>query len=39
MRKVFATGRTRSACTGCEWQSLCTTISASGYAGVAIPGA
>jgi hypothetical protein len=39
MREAFTTGRTRSACAGCEWQSLCTTISASGYAGVAIPGA
>lgn len=37
MRGAFTAGRTRSACTGCEWHSLCTTISASGYAGVAIP--
>lgn len=39
MREAFAAGRTRTACVGCEWHSLCTTISASGYIGVAIPSA
>lgn len=37
MREAFVTGRTRTACAGCEWHSLCTTISANGYAGVVIP--
>lgn len=39
MREAFTTGRTRAACVGCEWHSLCTRISAGGYAGVVIPSA
>lgn len=37
MRKAFTSGRTRTACAGCEWHSLCTTISQRGYAGAVIP--
>lgn len=36
MREAFTAGRTREACVGCEWHSLCTTISAGGYAGAAV---
>lgn len=39
MREAFTTGRTRAACAGCEWHSLCTTISAGGYAGTVLPNA
>jgi hypothetical protein len=37
MREGFSAGRTRQACTGCEWHGLCTSISAGGYAGTALP--
>lgn len=30
-RTAFAQGRTRSACAGCEWQPLCSTIAAEGF--------
>jgi hypothetical protein len=36
MREAFAVGRTRNACTGCEWHDLCTSIAASGYEGAAL---
>lgn len=39
MRDAFSAGRTRQACAGCEWHGLCTTISAGGYAGTALPNA
>ena len=39
MREAFTAGRTRTACVGCEWHSLCTTISAADYAGTALPNA
>lgn len=32
--KAFVAGVTRTACSGCEWFELCTTVSADGYAGV-----
>ena len=31
MRKAFASGATRSACKACQWNSLCTSVAASGY--------
>lgn len=31
LRKAFASGRIRKACTGCEWVGLCNTIAASGF--------
>lgn len=34
MRKAFAEGSVRRACTGCEWHELCTSVSGAGYAGV-----
>jgi len=34
LRAQFATGTIRTACSGCEWSSLCTGIAASGYANV-----
>lgn len=34
MRKAFAAGGVRRACTGCEWHDLCTSVSGAGYAGV-----
>lgn len=37
MREAFTSGSTRAACAGCEWHSLCTSISGGGYTGVAIP--
>ena len=33
MRKAFAAGLTRHACSGCEWSGLCDTVSASGFSG------
>jgi hypothetical protein len=30
-RQAFAQGRTRAACAGCEWQSLCSAIAADGF--------
>lgn len=30
-RQAFAQGRTRAACTGCEWQPLCSSIAAEGF--------
>ncbi|WP_159589109.1 DUF1284 domain-containing protein [Chelativorans xinjiangense] len=37
MREAFSAGDTRSACEGCEWHDLCSTIAAGGYCGIAIP--
>lgn len=31
-RHAFAQGRTRTACAGCEWQPLCSSIAADGFA-------
>lgn len=31
MRQAFSTGHSRSACAGCEWGELCSTIAASGF--------
>ena len=31
LREAFSSGHIRQACEGCEWHSLCTTISAEGY--------
>jgi len=36
MREAFATGLTRGACTGCEWQGLCSRIAREGYAGTRV---
>lgn len=36
LREAFSLGRTRAACQGCEWQSLCTSIAARGYEGARI---
>ncbi|WP_295813807.1 DUF1284 domain-containing protein [uncultured Nitratireductor sp.] len=33
MRTAFAGGKTRQACLGCEWRSLCSSVAANGYAG------
>ncbi|ASM70972.1 MULTISPECIES: DUF1284 domain-containing protein [Roseobacteraceae] len=33
LRRAFATSRIRSACGGCEWNDLCGSVSASGFAG------
>ncbi len=38
MRAGFASGQTRSACSGCEWSSLCTTVAAAGYDKVRVHG-
>lgn len=32
LRQAFAGGRIRAACTGCEWNGLCTQISANNFA-------
>nr|WP_246329567.1 DUF1284 domain-containing protein [Chthonobacter rhizosphaerae] len=32
-RELFRTGRSRSACRGCSWADLCTSIAADGFAG------
>lgn len=37
MREAFSSGRTRSACAGCEWTGLCGTIAAGGFRGAAVP--
>lgn len=36
MREAFSAGETRSACEGCEWHDLCSTIAAESYCGTAI---
>lgn len=37
MRGAFAEGRARSACPGCEWNSLCSSIAANDYHGTILP--
>lgn len=39
LRKHFAQGTIRAACTGCEWQDLCSSIAQTGFEGVKIPNA
>lgn len=36
MRQAFAAGHTRTACQGCEWHDLCTTIATEGFAGTRV---
>ncbi|GEO84197.1 MULTISPECIES: DUF1284 domain-containing protein [Alphaproteobacteria] len=36
LRASFATGRIRSACSGCEWSSLCDEVAAAGYVGAVV---
>ncbi|UYO00411.1 MAG: DUF1284 domain-containing protein [Devosia sp.] len=36
MRQAFAANTIRAACSGCEWHTLCSTISANGYAGTRV---
>lgn len=38
LRAAFASGTTRSACTGCEWVDLCGSIAASEFDGVVLKG-
>ena len=38
LRAAFASGTTRSACTGCEWVDLCGSIAASGFDGAILEG-
>lgn len=37
-RQAFAQGHTRAACTGCEWQPLCSTIAAEGFGAARLQG-
>ncbi len=34
LRKTFATGEIRTACSGCEWSGLCGSVAETGYIGV-----
>lgn len=36
LRKTFATGEIRTACSGCEWAGLCDHVADGGYAGVRV---
>ncbi len=36
LRKTFATGEIRTACSGCEWSDLCDSVAGGGYAGVRV---
>ena len=36
LRKTFATGAIRAACSGCEWSSLCDHVAEGGYLGVRV---
>jgi hypothetical protein len=36
LRKTFATGEIRTACSGCEWSGLCDSIADGGYVGVRV---
>lgn len=38
LRGAFATGRIRSACTGCQWHDLCGMVAAAGFEGVLLAG-
>lgn len=36
LRKTFATGKIRTACSGCEWSGLCDDVADGGYLGVRV---
>ena len=36
LRKTFATGEIRTACSGCEWSGLCDSVAEGGYVGVRV---
>ncbi len=36
LRKTFATGEIRTACSGCEWSGLCDSVADGGYVGVRV---
>jgi uncharacterized protein len=36
LRKTFATGEIRTACSGCEWSGLCDSVADGGYIGVRV---
>ena len=36
LRKTFATGEIRAACSGCEWSGLCDSVADAGYLGVRV---
>ncbi|THV16475.1 DUF1284 domain-containing protein [Rhizobium rhizophilum] len=36
LRKTFATGEIRTACSGCEWSSLCDSVADGGYLGARV---
>ncbi len=36
LRKTFATGEIRTACSGCEWSGLCDSVAEGGYLGVRV---
>lgn len=36
LRKTFATGEIRTACSGCEWSDLCDSVAEGGYMGVRV---
>ncbi|QLF69692.1 DUF1284 domain-containing protein [Peteryoungia desertarenae] len=36
LRKTFATGEIRKACSGCEWSGLCDSVADGGYLGVRV---
>lgn len=36
LRKAFVAGQLRSACSGCDWATLCDTVAAEGYSGVRV---
>lgn len=36
LRKTFATGEIRTACSGCEWSELCDHVADGGYVGVRV---
>ncbi|PPJ47460.1 DUF1284 domain-containing protein [Rhizobium sp. KAs_5_22] len=36
LRKTFATGEIRTACSGCEWSDLCDGVADGGYAGARV---
>jgi uncharacterized protein len=36
LRKTFATGEIRAACSGCEWSDLCDSVAGGGYVGARV---
>ncbi|MDH4439505.1 MAG: DUF1284 domain-containing protein [Rhizobium sp.] len=36
LRKTFATGEIRTACSGCEWSDLCDSVAGGGYVGARV---